>query len=101
MAKLTYQAIDDNGNEIVTVNKAKTGKAPHFQILKYHCKLGNSDFIIHGHKPSCAYCASKKMVSCVEVSQDDLFQKTHFDLVAQCKKCGKHTVYRYILESRE
>lgn len=101
MPKLTYTTIDDNGNEVTTVNKNKKGRAPKFQILRYVCKLGDSGFIIHGHRPSCAHCKAKTMQPCIEVSQPDLFQKTHFDLVMQCDTCGQHTVYKYTLESRE
>lgn len=101
MPKLTYTTIDDDGNEITTVKKNAKGKTPTFHILRYTAKLGDSAFIVHGHKPCCAHCGTKHLVACVEIVQPDLFQKTHYDLVVQCALCGNHTVFKYTLESRE
>lgn len=101
MLKLTYETIDDNGNEITTITKNKKGRTPTLHILRYSAKLGNSGFIKNGHKPSCATCKNKNMTPCVEIEQKDLFQHTHFTLVMQCGDCGQHTVYKYVLESRD
>jgi len=100
MPKLTYTTIDDDGNEITTIKKNKKGRRPTLQILRYRAKLGDSEFIVHGHRPTCAICGSKDLAPCVEIEQPDMFQKTHFTLVMQCKKCSDHTVFKYILESR-